>query len=165
MIATWIAYMFSDQEARVSAPECLNALQTSTKANITCLLMNIFRAVMWCLTGFFFYWVNPLQMFISVSLEAYSDIHTINTAVTGKMYFTGPTLRISVWYFKKFSKTFMMLWRPHSCFTESKAACLFDGYLSEMSEEEFWLTVKRTEEPFLPFDVVYIVSRRGAGRG
>lgn len=35
MIATWIAYMFSDQEARVSAPECLNALQTSTKANIT----------------------------------------------------------------------------------------------------------------------------------
>lgn len=34
-----------------------------------------------------------------------------------------------------------------------------------MSEEEFWLTVKRTEEFFLPFDVVYIVSRRGAGRG
>lgn len=30
-----------------------------------------------------------------------------------------------------------------------------------MSEEEFWLTVKRTEEPSVPFDVVYIVSRRG----
>lgn len=128
--------------------------------------MNIFRAVMWCLTGFFFCWVNPLQMFISVSLEVYSDIHTINTAVKGKMYFIGPTLRISVWYLKKkkFLKTFVMLWRPHSCFTESGTACLFDGQLSEMSEEEFWLTVNRTEEPFLPFDVVYVVSRRGAGR-
>lgn len=56
-----------------------------------------------------------------------------------------------------------MLWRSHSCFTESKAACLFDGHLSEMSEEEFWLTVKRTEKLFLPFDVVYIAWRRAAG--
>lgn len=55
--------------------------------------------------------------------------------------------------------------KSHSCFTESKAACLFDGYLSELSEEEFWLPVKRTEESFLPFDVVYTVSRRGAGTG
>lgn len=101
MFSTWIVYLSSYWEVWVSIPECLNAVQTSIKANITCLLMNILRPVMWCLTGFFFCWVNPLQMFISVSLEVYSDIHAINTAVPGKMYFTGPTLRISVWYLKK----------------------------------------------------------------
>lgn len=49
------------------------------------------------------------------------------------------------------------------CLKEQKKETLpasLMGHFWEMSEKEFWLTVKRIEELFLPFDVGYVAKRR-----
>lgn len=60
-------------------------------------------------------------MFISIGLYADSEIHTTNTAVTGRIYFTGPTLRTSDWSSKKALMNIDDAMKTSFLFTESKA--------------------------------------------
>lgn len=86
-------------------------------------------------------------------------IQTKTTAVTGKIGFAGPTLRISVWCTKKVLKNISDAMK--TVFLQS---CVPVWWSFVWHERRGLLpNLKRGEELFLPFDVVHIVWRRAVG--